>query len=56
MAVLLVACLAGCSGGPMARFAEMRREREVEKAIDKDPFPTAAEVGLNASATSTRKS
>lgn len=30
----------------MARLAEFRHEREVEKAIDKDSFPTAAEAGL----------
>jgi hypothetical protein len=48
--LLLGALLAtGCGAGPMARLAEFRRDRAVEKAIDEDPFPTAAEAGLVAS-------
>lgn len=46
MLIALCGLTSGCGAGPMSRLAEFRRERAVEKAIDNDPFPTAAEAGL----------
>jgi len=57
--LLLLACclaLSGCAGGPLARLAEYRHQREVERKIADDPFPTAAEAGLAATDPSTQKS